>query len=163
MPRIKEVPLPAELPVQNNLVRVAYANPDMFRGFASLSGRVHSASHLSDRIRELVILRICGLLNADYEWRPHARIAAGHGLLDADLEALRSGHDEHFDDHERAAVAFATAFELGAIDDPAWEAARRFYSELELLDMALLAGFYGLAARLALALDVEPDPPPPDT
>jgi 4-carboxymuconolactone decarboxylase len=149
--------------VHNNLVRAAYANPEMFRGFASLSGRVHSASHLSDRTREIVVLRVCGLLKADYQWRAHARIAANRGIDDLDVEALRSGHDEHFDGPERAAAEFAAAFEMGAIDDDAWGAARAFYSELELLDMALLAGFFGFASRLSLALDVEPDPPPADT
>ena len=31
------------------------------------------------------------------------------------------------------------------------------YSEIELLDMTMLAGFYGLASRLALTFDIEPD------
>jgi hypothetical protein len=50
--------------------------------------------------------------------------------------------------------------ENGEVDDAAWQAGRVFYSDIELLDMTLLAGFYGLAARVALALDVEPDPDP---
>jgi alkylhydroperoxidase family enzyme len=158
--RIAEVDLPPDLPVKNNLVRATYANPDMFRGFASLSGRVHSASHLSDRIRELVVLRITGMLGAECEWRPHARLAAKQGITERDLEALRTGSYGHLDDAERAAVDFAGAVERSEVDDAAWAAARAFYSDMELLDMVLLAGFYGLAARLALALDVEPDPDP---
>jgi alkylhydroperoxidase family enzyme len=156
--RIPDVDLPDDLPVKNNLVRTAYNNPDMFRGFASLSGRVHSASHLPDRVRELVVLRVTGMLDAEYEWQAHARIAGRQGATAADLEALRAGHDDHFEGAERAAVVFAAAMEARQVDDAAWDAARAFYSGVELLDMALLAGFYGLASRFALALDVEPDP-----
>jgi alkylhydroperoxidase family enzyme len=155
--RIPDVELPDDLPVKNNLVRMAYSNPDMFRGFASLSGRVHSASHLPDRVRELVVLRVTGMLGAEYEWQAHARIAGRQGVTEADLEALRSGRDDHFDGAERAAVEFAAAVEARQVDDAAWDTARAFYSGVELLDMTLLAGFYGLASRLALALDVEPD------
>jgi alkylhydroperoxidase family enzyme len=159
--RVPYADVPDDLPVKNNLVRVAYANPDMFRGFASLSGRVHSASHLPDRIRELVIMRVTGMLDAEYEWRAHARIAARNGVTEADMEALRSGRDEHFEGPERAAVVFAGAFERREVDDAAWNAARSFYSEVDLLDMSLLAGFYGMASRFALALDIEPDRDPP--
>jgi alkylhydroperoxidase family enzyme len=157
------VDLPPDLPVQNNIVRTVYANPDMFRGFASLSGRVHSASHLPDRLRELVVLRITGMLGAEYEWRPHARLAARYGVTAPDLEALRTGDYEHFDAGERAAVVFATAVERREVDEAAWDAARAFYTDIELLDMTLLAGFYGLAARVALALDIDPDPDPAPT
>ena len=160
MSRLTEADLPDDLPVKNNLVRVAYNNPDMFRGFASLSGRVHSASHLPDRIRELVILTTTGMLDAEFEWRAHARIAGRHGVTPADLEALRSGRADHFDGADRAAVEFASAFESRAVDDAVWDAARRHFSEVELLDMTVLAGFYGMASRFALALDIEPDPDP---
>ena len=86
MSRIAQAPLPTDLPVQNNLIRALYNNPDMFRGFASLSGRVHSASHLPDRIREIVILRVCGLLNSEFQWQTHARIAERAGIGPRDLD-----------------------------------------------------------------------------
>jgi alkylhydroperoxidase family enzyme len=161
--RIPEVELPDDLPVKNNLVKVAYNNPGMFRGFASLSGRVHSASHLPDRIRELVILRTTGMLDAQYEWQAHARIAGRQGVTADDIDALRTGRDEHFAGAERAAVELAAAFEKRVVDAEAWKAARAYFSDVELLDLILLAGFYGMASRFALALDVEPDPDPGET
>jgi alkylhydroperoxidase family enzyme len=41
------------------------------------------------------------------------------------------------------------------VDDRCWTAAREHFSEVELLDIAMLAGFYGLASRLVLALEVD--------
>jgi 4-carboxymuconolactone decarboxylase len=155
--RIAPATLDDSLPIHNNIVRVAYNNPDMFRGFGSLSGRVHSASHLPDRTRELVVLGVTGRLHATYEWRAHVRIALKQGISQADIDALWDGHVEHFEGRDQMTVVFARAVDEAAVDEEVWERARQYFSELELLDMTMLAGFYGLAARLALTFDIEPD------
>ena len=155
--RIVPATLDDSLPIHNNIVRVAYNNPDMFRGFGSLSSRVHSASHLPDRIRELVVLSVTGRLHASYEWLPHVRIALKQGVSQADIEALWNSDVEHFDGQDRATVLFARAVDEAAVDEGLWQHARQYFSELELLDLTVLAGFYGLAARLALTFDIEPD------
>jgi alkylhydroperoxidase family enzyme len=155
MSRVPPAPLPDDLAVHNNLVRAAYTNPEMFRGFASLSGRVHSASHLAGRTRELVLLRVAGLLGAAYEWQQHAAIAERSGITATELTALEGGDLDAFDGADRAAVVFAEAVEERKVDDAAWAAARQHFSDVELVDMTLLAGFYGLASRFVLALDVD--------
>lgn len=157
MTRIAPAELPDDLPIHNNLVRATYRNPDLHRGFASLSGRVHSASHLPDRARELVVLRVANLLGAAYELQQHERGARRAGVTDEEIAALRSGDLSAFIGSERAAIDFAGAVEQNAVDDAAWAAAARHFSEVELLDIVLLAGFYGLASRFvnALAIDLE--------
>src|SRR4029077_1996409 len=155
--RIAPATLDDSLPIHNNIVRVAYNNPDMFRGFGSRSGRVHSASHLPDRIRELVVLSVTGRLHATYEWLPHVRIALKQGNSQEDIEALWNSDVEHFDGRDEATVLFARAVDEAEVDEALWQRARHYFSELELLDLTMLAGFYGLAARLALTFDIEPD------
>ncbi len=147
--------LPDDLPVANNLVRTTYANPEMHRGFASLSGRVDSASHLAPRTRELVVLRIAGMLGAEYEWQQHEPAARRAGVSDEELVGLRSGDVESFGGAERAAIEFAEAVEERRADGALWEDARLHFSEVELVDITMLAGFYGLASRVVLALDVD--------
>jgi AhpD family alkylhydroperoxidase len=127
----------------------------MHRGFASLSGRVHSASHLSTRTRELVVLRVASLLGAAYEWQQHQVAARRAGVTDEDIDAIRAGNLGSFDDADRAALAFAAAVEGRQVDDAGWAEARAHFSEIELTDLAMLAAFYGLASRLVLALDVD--------
>ena len=155
--RIAPAVLDDSLPIHNNIVRAAYNNPDMFRGFGSMSVRVHSASHLPDRTRELVVLSVTGRLHATYEWRPHVLIAQKHGLTPADFDALWTGNVDHFEGEDRTTVRFARAVDEAAVDEELWQDAREYFSELELLDLTMLAGFYGLAARVALTFDVEPD------
>jgi 4-carboxymuconolactone decarboxylase len=155
--RIAPAALDDSLPIHNNIVRAAYNNPDMFRGFASLSGRVHSASHLSARIRELVVLSVTGRLHATYEWRAHLQLARKQGISEADTEALWDNNIDHFQGIDRATVEFARAVDEAAVDERVWQQARVHYSEVELLDLTVLAGFYGLASRLAITFDIEPD------
>ena len=155
--RIAPAPLDDSLPIHNNIVRVAYNNPHMFRGFGSMSVRVHSASHLSDRIRELVVLSVTGRLHATYEWQPHVRLARKQGISEADIDALWDGNVAHFQGIDGATVAFARAVDEATVDEQLWQKAREYYSEIDLLDMTMLAGFYGLASRLALTFDIEPD------
>jgi 4-carboxymuconolactone decarboxylase len=155
MSRIGPADLPAELPVKNNLVRATYNNPDMHRGFASLSGRVHSASHLPDRTREVVVLAVVGQMKAHYEWQQHEPAARRAGVSEAELAGLRSGSIEVLHGSERAAAALAMAVDRGAVDDATWADARQYFSEVELSDLVLLAAFYGLASRYVLALDID--------
>jgi 4-carboxymuconolactone decarboxylase len=155
--RIAPATLDDSLPIHNNIVRAAYNNPDMFRGFGSLSLRVHSASHLSDRVRELVVLSVTGRLHATYEWRAHLPLAQKQGISEVDIEALWNNDIDHFQGIDRATVEFARAVDEASVDEQIWEQARVHYSEVELLDMTMLAGFYGLASRLALTFDIEPD------
>jgi 4-carboxymuconolactone decarboxylase len=152
--RIAPAALPDDLPVHNNLIRATYSNPEMHRGFASLSGRVHSASHLPARIRELVVLTVVGQLGARYQWQQHIPAARRAGVTEDEIAALGRGDLGALTGADAAAVALASAVDRCAVDDAVWGEASTFYSALELSDLVLLAGFYGLAARYALALDV---------
>jgi 4-carboxymuconolactone decarboxylase len=155
MARIEPAELPDDLPVHNNLVRATFRNPDMHRGFASLSGRVHSASNLPGRTRELVVLRVANIVGAAYELQQHEMAAAHQGVTSDEISALRAGEVSGFDAAEKAAVDLAAAVETGDVDDALWLSASKHYSEVELLDIVMLAGFYGLASRFVVALDVD--------
>ena len=157
MSRVPDVDLPDDLPVKNSLVRALYGNPDMFRGFASLSGRVHSTSHLADRVREVVVLRITAMLGAAFEWTAHVRIAGRVGLSGDDVEALRTGALGRFSPAEQAAVRLAEAADRCQVDDDLWTAASAHYSPVELVELLLLSGFYAMASRVAVALEIEAD------
>jgi len=154
MTRIAPAELPADLPVHNDLVRVTYRNPEMHRGFASLSGRVHSASHLPARTRELIVLAVAAHLGAAFEWEQHEPAARRAGVTDEEIRGLEVGELGVLDRVERAAVTYALAVDDRTVDDETWSAAAAHLSEEELLDITLLAGFYGLASRLVLAVDL---------
>ncbi|MEI8240804.1 MAG: carboxymuconolactone decarboxylase family protein [Actinomycetota bacterium] len=160
MARVRFAELPNDLPITNNLVRCTYNNPEMHRGFASLAGRVHSASRVPDRVRELVVLSLVASLGADYEWDQHSGGALRMGVVsEAELTALQSAAYEGFTPAERAAIEYGLAVEARTVTDTEWANARSYWSEAELTDMTMLAGFYGLASRFVMALAVDLERP----
>jgi alkylhydroperoxidase family enzyme len=120
---------------------------------------VHSASHLPARVRELVVLSVVGTLGAEYERQQHEPAARHAGVTEAEIVALRSRRYDYFGGADRAAVELAVAVEECRVDDAVWTRARRHLSEVEALDLVLLAGFYGLASRFVLAVGVDVETP----
>ena len=138
----------------NRIVRAVYNNPEMFKGFASLSGRVHSASRLSDRMREILVLRTLYRLGSSYQCTLHEPVALKAGVTQGELDALKAGDFEGFSPAEIAALDFCEAADGLRTTDALWERTAAFWSPQEISDMVLLAGFYALAGRYLLAMGI---------
>jgi alkylhydroperoxidase family enzyme len=158
--RVPFADLPDEMPIKNNLIRTTFNNPDLHRGFASLAGRVHSASHLSPAVREYAVLRTAAKLGATYQWANHVPVARDAGLTDKEIAALRDRDLEALTPEQARIARFAEAVDEGAVDEALWAEMSAHYSPVELLDLTMLVAFYGLASRVTLALDVPLDPNP---
>ena len=100
---------------------------------------------LSDRQREIVIVRSCLLDRGAYPYRQHVRIASTAGVDDHSLRAL-TGPDPHLVDPTDAAIV-AAIDELHRTDhlaDSTWDRLCRDLSPQQIMDMIVTAGFYGL-------------------
>jgi 4-carboxymuconolactone decarboxylase len=158
MTRVPYAELPPELPIHNNLVRSMHHNQDLFRSFGGLSMKVHSASHLDQRTRELAILRLVAKLGATYEWGNHAAGANASGVDDDEIRAIRDGNLGIFSARDAAVMRYAEAVEDRAVTDAVWSEVSTHLDSVQLVDLTVLVGFYGLASRYVMALDVDLDP-----
>ncbi len=68
-------------------------HPELARDWLVFGGRVLNQSTLPPRERELLILRIGWLCQAEYEWGQHARIGKAAGLTDDEIERITEGPD----------------------------------------------------------------------
>ena len=66
-------------------------HPDLARDWLTFGSHILRRSSLSDRDREIVILRIGWLCNAEYEWAQHVRIGKRAGLTEDDLRRISQG------------------------------------------------------------------------
>lgn len=161
VPRIPDDALAPEL--QTNLGRALYNNPGLCLPFKALASGVHSQSHLEPRLRELTILRVSAVLGSDVEWGQHFRIATtpfayGRAWVSVDeARNVRDGMLDDFPERERLAMQYALAFDDNAVNDALWARAAGLFTRVELLDLTMLAGVYGLAGRLTNALAVPLD------
>ncbi len=154
MQRLPEAELPAEMTNPNRIVKAVYNNPEMFKGFASLSGRVHSASRLSDRVREILVLRTLYRVGSSYQCTLHEPVALKSGVTQDEMDALKAADYAGFSPAETAALEFCDAADAVTTNDALWEKAAAFWSPQEISDMVLLAGFYAMAGRYLLAMGI---------
>lgn len=143
--------------MHNNLHRALYNNAPIADAFGVMGRSVHIASHIPHRTRELAILAIASMLQADVEWAQHFKIAQMVGVSVDEARAIRDGDLSRFLSAERAAIDFAVAVEQHRVGANEWAAAAAHYSPVQLLDLVMVAGFYGYASRVTLALGVEVD------
>ena len=95
-----------------NIFRTLAHHPKLLKRWGVFGGHVLSKSTLPVRPRELAILRVGWLCQAEYEWAQHVRIARQAGFSDDDIARIARGPDaDGWTDNERAI--------LRATDEPA--------------------------------------------
>lgn len=149
-------PTDDRLPQANIFKALAHA-PQVLKGFSDLGGRLLYRGLLPARTRELVILRVGALLGSDYEWGQHVVIGRREGLSDDEIRGVRDGELGGLSASEAAAVRYGEAVEARAVDDQVWSETTAHFSDAEMVELTVLAGFYGLVSRSLIALDVQLD------
>lgn len=160
MSRIPDAELPAaegSTGIYNNLHRTLANNLELEKLFGALGRSVHIASHLPDRTRELAILGLLVMLREEVGWARHFQIAQILGVSAQEARAVRDGDYTRFSASEQAAILFAAAVDQRRVTDAIWADTARHFSDVQMLDLVMLAGFYGSSARVTQALGVEID------
>jgi 4-carboxymuconolactone decarboxylase len=142
-----------------NIFGVLGHHPKLLKRFNLLGGFLLNKGLIPERERELVILRIGWNARAVYEFGQHTVIGRRCGLSDVEIEALTKAPDEHvWSADDRALVAMAD--ELSADDcvsEPTWAALSTRWSEAELVELLVLAGFYRLVSGFLNSAGVQLD------
>jgi 4-carboxymuconolactone decarboxylase len=137
-----------------NLLGTLARHPDLTEAFLTFNGHLLRRSTLSERLREIAILRAAVCRHSPYLWSHHVPIAQRAGMTDAEIEATRSG--ELADEVERLVIA--TVDELDADDrvsERTWDALGRFLDDRQRMDLIFTVGCYGLLAQAVNTFGVE--------
>jgi alkylhydroperoxidase family enzyme len=141
-----------------NIFKVMSHAPEAARGFSSCGSRLLGQTKLDTKLRELVINAISVKLDSPYEWSHHAKWALDVGATAEDLEALRSGELAKLGEPARTVVDYALKVEANDVTEADVEALRTAgLDDQEIVEVTLVAGFYGMTARFLNAMDVEYD------
>ncbi len=102
------------------------------------------------RDREIILLRICALAGAEYEWGVHAcGYSARSGLSEEAIQATVSAKtdDPLWSDRERLLLRLVDEFEASVdVSDPLWAELRGTWTESQILELLFVAGFYRFIA-----------------
>ncbi len=131
-----------------NIFRTLIHHPDLWRAWGRFGGHVLGGSSLAPRDRELLILRIGWLCQAEYEFGQHTRVGKEAGLSDEEIRRVTEGPQAPgWDPFE--AVLLRAADELHAdafLSDETWAALAVRYSTQQLMDLVFTVGQYNLVS-----------------
>jgi len=144
-----------------NLHRTLAHSPNTFRNFMRLGNSLLFHGLLPPALRELAILRVAQMTGASYEWAHHVPIARQVGVSEEQVAGLESWDTSpYFEERERALLRYVESVaSTVAAPDEVFREVRRHLSEAEVVELTLVVGYWGMVARLLVALEIDLEPP----
>jgi 4-carboxymuconolactone decarboxylase len=139
---------------------VMLRHPALAKAFLTFNNHIATASTVSRRVRELLILRTGWLRRSEYEFVQHLVLGRRAGLSDAELERVQEGPDAAGWSPEDAELLRAVD-ELHAhadIKDSTWARLSAWFNEAQLLDIIFVVGCYDLLAMVFNSARLAPEP-----
>jgi alkylhydroperoxidase family enzyme len=157
---LRRSPFPEDIHA-GNVFRVLALAPDVGAAALGFIYALLSESDLEPRLREIVILRAAQRSDAPYAFAQHAAIATSVGVPRAKISSLQSGELAHnvFDEHERAALAFADeVLDRSHFSAATFARVRERFSARQVVELLLTTGCFRMMSRLVTLLELEPEP-----
>jgi len=142
-----------------NIFRTLARHPKLLKRWLVFGNHVLGKSSLSARDREIAILRIGWLCQAEYEWGQHAEISRGIGMSDEEVRRVTAGPDaEGWTPVESSLIRAVDELHGDAmIGDETWAALAAHYETEQLIDLVFTVGQYNLVSMALNTLGVQLD------
>ena len=145
-----------------NVFRTIARNEPLAKGFLALGGRLLRGEGLPAREREIVILRTGWRSQSEYEFGQHTTIGLSVGLTEAEVAALADGGGLSWSEDDEALIAMVDDLcDDDVVSDATWSLLLKRWSEDELLELLVLAGYYRLVSGLLNSAGVVLEPGTP--
>jgi len=130
-----------------NIFKVLANHPALVKRWTPFAGHILSKQTLPFRDRELLILRIGWLNQAEYEFAQHELIAKRGGVTEADIEKIKQGPAADFSPHEKALMQAADdLYNDSVVSDATWATLSKTYSTEQMMDVVFTIGQYNLVS-----------------
>ncbi len=143
-----------------NIFRALAHTPNLLRRFLGLGGELRNKTELDPKLRELAIVTVGRLTDAQYEYVHHWNLARRVGVTREQLEALADFEKSpHFSDHERAIIRYAVeATNNVKVSDATWNALKSFLETRLIMELVQNVAFYNMVVRVLVPVGVELEP-----
>jgi alkylhydroperoxidase family enzyme len=140
-----------------NLFRALANAPHLLERRLGYSTALRNATKLDPRYRELAIMTVGRLTEAEYEFVHHWKLALKVGVRVGQLENLADFETSpEFDDRERAVMRYASeATQTIKVCDATWAAIADFLDATRLVELVLNVAWYNQTARVLVPLQIE--------
>ncbi len=138
-----------------NLFATLAHNPLLLKRFNALGGFFLRHGELPARERELVILRVAARTGSDYEHAQHVIVSEQVGLSRDEIDRA-GGPLETWGDDDRTLLRFVDEMiDSDGAEVMTWGSLGERYSDVQMLELSLLVGFYRMLAGFLVVVGVE--------
>ncbi len=143
-----------------NIFRALAHTPNILRRFLALGGELRNGTALDPRLRELALLTVGRLAEAEYEFVHHWNIARRVGVPREKLEALTEWETSSaFTAEERAVIRYAVeATRSVRVSDETWNALKAYLDTRRMMELVLNVAFYNMVVRVLVPVGIELEP-----
>jgi alkylhydroperoxidase family enzyme len=134
-------------------------NPGLAKSWMQFTAQILRKGKITQRHRELLILRVATIRKSPYQWSEHVPIARRCGLDDADIAGIAFGPEAtSWSPLDRALLRAADELVAeGDISDPTWESLAAHLSPAQLLEVIFTVGAYETNCSMAKVCRIQPD------
>src|SRR5437588_9910070 len=158
-PPIDPRPPRGDEPGELNIFRTLAHNEKLAKGFLRLGGHLLGGGVLPAREREIVILRTGSRAGSEYEFGQHTRLGRQAGLTDDEIAGLADSQVGRWSDDDDALICLVDELcDHDVVSETTWDRLRARWSDAELLELLVLAGFYRLASGMLNSVGVALEP-----
>ena len=144
-----------------NVFATLAQHPALCEGWIPFARHVLSSttSTISVRDREIVILRIGWLCQAEYEYAQHVRLARKVGLSEQEIEQIKAGPEAEGIKKIDALLLRATdeLHKNAKISNEVWQNLSEHYSTQQMMDIVFAVGNYNLVSMALNSFGVQLD------
>lgn len=159
-PEQQELLVPLERTGRLYNVFTTMANhPELANDWMTFATYILRDNSLPPRDRELLILRIGWLCQAEYEWAQHVVIGKRAGLADDDVRRIADGADAAgLTEHDRLLIRAADELHGDAcLSDSTWAGLVKTYNTKQMMDLVFTVGQYNLVSMALNSFGVQLD------
>lgn len=142
-----------------NIFKTLAHHPDLFRRWLVFGNHVLFKSTLPPRERELIILRIGWLCEAEYEWGQHVLIGKETGLTAEEIDRIKAGPNARgWSEADKLLLQATDELRKDAfVSDSTWQGLTKHFDKKQLMDMVFAVGQYNLVSMALNTLGVQLD------
>lgn len=161
-PAVPQHPFPErrdDRPKGLNVLGTLAHHPQLTTAYHAFNGQVQFGTTLTQRQRELIVLRVATVRDCAYEWAQHAVIAADLGVSPAEIDRVAVGPDAPGWDPLEAAVLRAVdeLIDDARISEATWDALRAELDAPQVMDLIFTVGAYETLAMFIRSVDMDLD------
>ena len=144
-----------------NIHKLVMYSPPVFEGYMHLLTAIRQQAKLDGRYRELAIMMVAAINDADYEFNAHAPFAKKAGVTQSQIDALRRcERAADLTPADRAVLDFTEASTRHVrVPDAIFAELRKHFDERLIVELTLTIGSYNMVSRFLEAMEVDHDYP----